>query len=124
MGDQAEAWSRAADVYEKEFIDPYREPKGNRLLEAIESIDGAALAVADLGCGIGPLLPLLASRFARVVAVDFAPGMLARARERCAGLANVTFEQRELDDLTPLHGTLDVAVAVNSLVLPDVGRLE
>src|SRR5688572_22215156 len=124
MGDQAEAWSRAAEVYEKEFIDPYRDAEGNRLLEALAGLDGAALTAADLGCGIGPLLPVLAAKFAHVAAVDFAPGMLDRAKERCAGLTNVTFHRRELTDLAPLHGTLDVAVAVNSLVLPDVGRLE
>ncbi|MGL4553114.1 MAG: class I SAM-dependent methyltransferase, partial [Gemmataceae bacterium] len=71
-----------------------------------------------------PLLPTLAAKFSRVVAVDFAAGMLQRAKERCAGLANVAFEHRPLTDLKPLHGTLDVAVSVNSLVLPDLAELE
>lgn len=124
MDDQSQAWSRAADVYEKEFIDPYREADGNRLFDALNGIDATGLTVADLGCGIGPLLPRLSDSFARVVAVDFAPGMLAKARERCAGRTNVDFVHAELTDLTALHGTLDVAVAVNSLVLPDIGRLE
>lgn len=124
MSEQADAWSRAADVYEKEFVDPYRDTQGNRLLEALDGIPAEGLTVADLGCGIGPLLPRLASRFARVIAVDFAAGMLDRARERCAGLTDVSFDRRELTDLAPYHGTLDVAVAVNSLVMPDVERLE
>src|SRR5207248_8679995 len=33
---------------------------------------------------------------------------------------NVTFHHRALTDLTPLHLGLDVAVAVNSLVMPDI----
>ena len=38
-------------------------------------------------------------------------------------MSNVTFLQRELTDLTGC-GPVDVAVAVNSLVLPDLGDLE
>jgi SAM-dependent methyltransferase len=124
MDDQALAWSRAAEVYEKEFIDPYADSANNRVLQALDGIDGTELTAADLGCGIGPLLPRLAARFKRVVAVDFAAGMLQRAKERCTRLTNVAFEQRPLTDLTPLHGAIDVAVAVNSLVLPDLGELE
>ena len=124
MNEQADAWSRAAEVYEKEFIDPYRDVGGNRLLEALDALDGSTLTVGDLGCGIGPLLPILAKKFRQVIAVDFAEGMLQRAKERCAGLTNVTFEHRPFTDLAPMHGTLDVAVAVNSLVLPNLAELE
>jgi SAM-dependent methyltransferase len=125
MPDQAHHWSRAAEVYEKEFIDPYLPGVRNPLRDAISALpDTASQTVADLGCGIGPLLPFLAERFRRVVAVDFAEGMLQRARERCAGLRNVEFLQSSLTDLRPLHGQEDVAVSVNSLVLPDVGELK
>ena len=79
---------------------------------------------ADLGCGVGPLLPLLAKLFRRVIALDFAAAMLKRARERCRELANVEFLHQPFTDLAPLVGRLDVAVAVNSLVLPDIGELE
>jgi len=125
MSDQAEHWSRVADAYETEFVDPYLPEVHNPLPAALEPLAGdGSLAAADLGCGVGPLLPLLAQRFQHVHAVDFADGMLARARERCAGLGNVEFLRCALTDLAPLAGRVDVAVAVNSLVLPDVGDLD
>lgn len=125
MADQAESWSRAAAGYEREFIDPYRPDVRSPLLGALRRrAAGGARAVADLGCGTGPLLPFLAEHFAEVYAVDFAPGMLERARQRAADLPGVTFLQRSLTDLGCLAGRIDVAVAVNSLVLPDLRQLE
>jgi SAM-dependent methyltransferase len=118
-------WSEAAARYEAEFVDPYRADVKNPLLERLERWPRAGRkTVADLGCGIGPLLPLLSRRFGKVVAVDFAAGMLERARQRCWGVDNVTFLHRPLTDLAPLAGQLDVAVAVNSLVMADVNDLE
>ncbi|MBY0229554.1 MAG: class I SAM-dependent methyltransferase [Gemmataceae bacterium] len=123
MTDQSRAWSEAAAGYEAEFIDPVRRPGPNPLLDALAALPRAAsLVAADLGCGAGPLLPLLSSTFLQVHAVDFAPGMLERARTHAA--PNISFHQRSLADLSPLHGTLDAAVAVNSLVMPDLGDLE
>jgi SAM-dependent methyltransferase len=125
MPDQSHFWSRAAATYEQDFIDPYLPGVRNPLPRALEALaDRGRGTAADLGCGVGPLLPALAKLFRRVVAVDFAEGMLKRARERCHGLANVEFLHRPLTDLAPLAGQLDAAVAVNSLVLPDVGDLE
>src|SRR5262245_48981407 len=125
MADQAEPWSRAASSYEEEFVDPYRADVRSPLLDALRRIAAPpAKAVADLGCGIGPLLPFLAEHFPTVYAVDFAPGMLERARKRCAGLKNVQFLQHRLTDLGALTGRVDVAVAVNSLIMPEVTDLE
>jgi SAM-dependent methyltransferase len=125
MSDQAHYWSQAAGRYEQEFVDPYREPKENPLLLGLDGIaEPGSKTVADLGCGIGPLLPILAERFERVIAVDFALGMLERARARCTGLENVEFVQANLTDLDFLTGRLDVAVAVNSLIQPEVSTIE
>jgi ubiquinone/menaquinone biosynthesis C-methylase UbiE len=44
---------------------------------------GAAL---DFGCGTGEKTAILATKASKVTAVDITPGMLDRARARCAGL--------------------------------------
>ncbi len=124
MTDQAKHWSEAAEGYEEAFIDPYLPDVRNPLRPALTALAAKTKTAADLGCGIGPLLPFLAEQFGRVVAVDFAEGMLARARERCRGLTNIEFQPGELTDLTQLADRVDVAVAVNSLVLPDTGALD
>jgi SAM-dependent methyltransferase len=124
MADQDQSWSRAAGFYETAFVDPYRLDVRNPLLKVLRRLADPAKIVADLGCGIGPLLPTLSQLFHTVHAVDFAEGMLERAHQRCAGLNNVLFLQRSLTDLTPLAGQLDVAVAVNSLVMPDIPDVE
>src|SRR5947209_154120 len=119
MPTQDHFWSRAAPSYEQEFVDPYAADVRSPLLKEVRALaDPARGTAADLGCGIGPLLPVLAEHFRTVYAVDFAEGMLERARQRCRGLANVTFLHRPLTDLAPLAGAVDLAVAVNSLVMP------
>ena len=125
MNDQAAAWGKAASIYEREFVDPDLPEVKNPVRPLLNALARrGATVVADLGCGTGPLLPFLAQTFATVYAVDFAEGMLVRAREAASGAKNVTFMRRPLQDLTPLHGQLDVAVAVNSLVMPDVRDID
>ncbi|MFN2464909.1 MAG: class I SAM-dependent methyltransferase [Candidatus Dormibacteria bacterium] len=45
--------------------------------------------VLEIGCGIGRITRALASRAARVVAIDVSPGMIAGAREALAGIDNI-----------------------------------
>ena len=125
MTDQAHFWSRAAKSYEDDFVDPYRAEVRSPLVHALRRLaDPSHKIVADLGCGIGPLLPFLSEHFRQVFAIDFAEGMLQRARERCHNLRNVQFFHLPLTDLASLFQRIDVAVAVNSLVMPDIAELE
>jgi len=124
MSEQAKHWSKAASSYEKEFINPFRADVRNPLKKTLARLAKTRRVVADLGCGIGPLLPFLSKRYEEVHALDFAAGMLERARQRVGDAGNVTFHQRAFTDLTPLHGKLDVAVSVNSLVLPSIEDIE
>ena len=71
------------------------------------------------------MLPTLVDRFAEVYALDFAPAMLRKARERLGqDAAGVTFLHRSMDDLADLAGKIDLAVAVNSVVMPDVRMID
>ncbi len=120
-------WSRHAADYEDIFLDPYEPGVVNPLWLALEAVaDPGTKTIADLGCGTGPLLPYLAVRFQNVIALDFAPTMLERAWARLdiPAHARTTFLERPMHELDDLAGRLDVAVAVNSLVMPDLRLLD
>lgn len=67
--------------------------------------------VGDLGCGTGQMAASLAPFVGRVVAVDSSAAMLAAARTRLGGLANVEVREGELERLPLADGELDAAVA-------------
>ncbi len=119
---QGRYWSRHASRYDEVFLDPFRPGVENPVPVALANLPEAhRKSVIDLGCGTGPLLPLLVETFAEVHALDFAPGMIREARERLGVLADrVAFHNRTMDQLDDLKGRFDAAVAINSLVMPDV----
>jgi SAM-dependent methyltransferase len=126
LDDQDRQWGRAAARYDELFLDAFHPDVESPLIAALNAVaDPGSKTVADLGCGTGPLLPHLVERFGRVVALDFAPAMVAKARDRLgADAARVTFLTRPMHDLDDLAGALDVAVAVNSVVMPDVRLID
>ncbi len=126
MQDQDHFWSRVAKIYEREFVDPYRaDVRDNPLKKVLRRLrDPEKRVVADFGCGIGPLLPFLSRHFKTVYAVDFAEGMLERARAHARACSNVRYLQASFTNLHALPEPVDVAVAVNSLVLPNPAELE
>jgi SAM-dependent methyltransferase len=120
--EQGRQWSRAAARYEELFLDAFHEGVESPLLAALGRVaEPGSKTVIDLGCGTGPLLPHLVGRFGRVVALDFAPAMIELAKKRLGRkAAKVAFQTRPMHELDDLAGSIDVAVAVNSLVMPDV----
>lgn len=120
----ARAWDRVAADYFNEVVSPFEGGIPTPLLRALDAVPRAdRRTVADLGCGLGMLLPALAERFRRVLAIDFSPAMLARARAACR-LRHVTFHRADLVDLSPFAGQLDVAVTVNAVLTPAPDRLD
>jgi SAM-dependent methyltransferase len=79
----------------------------------------------EVGCSIGVLTRLLASRCDAVVAIDAAEAPLVEARRRCADLPGVRFEQIFVPDEWP-DGEFDLILlseVVYYLSREDVGRL-
>jgi trans-aconitate methyltransferase len=80
----AQTWDQLSNTYFEEISSPFEEEVVNPLVTFLDAMpEREDLTVADLGCGIGNLLPFLAARFRKVVAVDFSSGMLRQARARC-----------------------------------------
>jgi SAM-dependent methyltransferase len=68
--------------------------------------------VADLGCGTGNASELLAGHVREVIAVDFSEPMLAAARQRLAGAANVRFLSGGLENLPLSDSSVDATVCM------------
>ena len=98
-----------------------RELFGERFdLQGLAGLLDGRWVVGDLGCGTGQLAAALAPFVRRVIAVDGSRAMLAAARRRLAGFANVALRHGELEAL-PIHDrALDAAVLCLALHhLPD-----
>jgi SAM-dependent methyltransferase len=63
---------------------------------------GPEVRVLEIGCGIGRLVGALAPQVGQVTGLDVSPGMIAQARGRCAGLANVALGVSSGRDLSGL----------------------
>ncbi len=114
----AKDWDFIAERYHEEITSPFQEGVINPIFDAIRAIPNKqALTVADLGCGLGPLLPFLSKNFKKVIAIDFSPQMLEKASGRVHA-ENVTFHHCSLTDLSPFYHQFDVAVSVNSILFP------
>lgn len=93
------------------------------LLPTLLSLLPGDLVVADLGCGTGEAVHLLAPSVGQVIGVDREQAMLEAAAVRCLGLSNVALRQGGLEDLPLCDGEVDAALLM--LVLhhvDDVGR--
>jgi SAM-dependent methyltransferase len=89
------------------------------LLPALLALLPPDLVVADLGCGTGDTLAMLAPFVGRAVGVDREPAMLAAASARLEGTPHVELRHGTLEDLPLRDGELDAAMLM--LVLHHVG---
>jgi ubiquinone/menaquinone biosynthesis C-methylase UbiE len=72
-------------------------------------------AALEIGCGIGRFQEALAPDVELCVGIDISGEMIANARARCAGLANVRFMQSSGQDLAPFaDASFDLVLAVDS----------
>ena len=79
------------------------------------SLLGPDQRVLEIGCGIGRMQAALAPRVAEAVGIDISPKMVAAARRRCRGLANVRFSVVSGRDLAEFPAErFDLVLAVDS----------
>jgi len=78
-------WNRLADDFESEVCDITREERTGKLDRYVDAVKlpRRDAVLVDLGCGIGTFVSKFGSRFARIVAVDHASRIVARAKASC-----------------------------------------
>ena len=118
------AFERAAAGYDAAAF--LQHEVGERLAERLDLLrDFRPRRILDAGCGTGALTERLACRYrgARVVALDIAPAMLARARRRGPWLRRPACVCGDIEALPLASGRFDLVVS--SLALqwcPDLER--
>lgn len=112
----ASRWDAYVEGYERTF-ERLTDAFAGQALDLIEPLQGAALL--DLAAGAGGAALQAARRGAHVTAVDAAPGMVARIRERAraAGLGGVTAHVMDGTALDLPAGAFDAALSSFGVVL-------
>jgi SAM-dependent methyltransferase len=113
-----ERWDAIADAYDEEVLSVYDHDRRGLVREKIKKYGSRSLSASDLGCGLGKFLPLLAKAFKQVHACDYSAGLLERARQDNAGLANLQIEKVDLSNGAVRLPKVDFTLCVNVLLTP------
>src|SRR5258707_7336756 len=124
-------WNRRAAHFDEDFGHSIRTPAEraawDRILDLILPAAGV-LEALDIGCGTGFLSLELASRGHRVIGVDFAPSMIAQARNKAAERqAAIRYAEADAEQLPFTAGSFDIAVSRHllwTMPQPDVAMSE
>ena len=118
-------WDKYAKNYHKEIISPLQKKVINPLFSDILKIaNRKKLIVADVGTGIGDLLPFLSQNFKKVYAIDFSKKMLKIAKQRNSLVNNIIFKEADLRKLVDLDLKLNMIISVNSILGPSFEQVE
>ncbi len=112
-------WNAVAPTYDNQVFNSAAADATGVLGGRLDELAAPGQVACDFGCGVGHYLPLLAPRFKRVVAIDFAGDLLAQAQERHAGLGNVAFLQADLARGRRRLPRAHVGFCTNVLIHPD-----
>lgn len=105
LEDQVRYYRERAATYDLDMDWHSDEPELRKLLDPVEDwfadlpIRGQVLEIA---CGTGAWTQRLSARADRVHAIDVAPEMIERAREKVAGIGDVVFEVADVYEWQPL----------------------
>ena len=108
-------WNRRAPTFDEDFGHSIRTPAEraawDRILDLVLPA-GAAVDVLDVGCGTGFLGFELTARGHRVTGVDFAPAMIAAARQKAEehGVA-IRFEEGDAENLRFAPRSFDLVIS-------------
>jgi SAM-dependent methyltransferase len=107
-------WGRRAAHFDADFGHSIRTREERAAWDRVFSLalgGREGLQALDIGCGTGFLSLELAARGHRVTGIDFAPAMLALAKEKAANVgAAIQFEEADAENLPFAPGSFDLVI--------------
>jgi len=114
-------WDNVAFVYDI-FANGINRKANKALCAAVERLISPSDEVLECACGTGLLTGVMAPRCKSLVATDFSPKMLKRAKRKFGKYGNVRFAQENILHLSYPGARFDAVVAANVIHLLDEPR--
>ena len=114
-------WDNVAFVYDI-FANVINRKANKALCAAVERLIFPSDEVLECACGTGLLTGVMAPRCKSLVATDFSPKMLKRAKRKFGKYGNVRFAQENILHLSYPDARFDAVVAANVIHLLDEPR--
>jgi hypothetical protein len=118
-------WNALAENFEKDVCDISREETADQIKRYVAraKIPKADAVLVDMGCGIGTFIRQYGPRFAQIVGVEYAASIIARAKQRCAGVGGVTWHTAGVEAAGKRIGPIaDLTVCMNVITVPSAGN--
>lgn len=117
MSDRSRFWDRIAKRYAKRPVAD--EAAYQKKLEITREYFRLDMEILEIGCGTGSTAILHAPYVKHIHATDISSKMIeiAQGKADAAGITNVSFEQKAIDELEVDDGSLDAVLALSVLHL-------
>ena len=104
------------DIFENIYNGKVYTGTGKKVAEFIEPSD----EVLECACGTGAISIYIAQKCKKLIATDFAPGMLRQAEKKCRKYSNVVFKKADITNIKCKDERFDKVVAGNVIhLLPE-----
>ncbi|MGB3526714.1 MAG: class I SAM-dependent methyltransferase [Flavobacteriales bacterium] len=111
-----QAWDDVAATFEDDIFSVPEHDRKQKILQRVQRYAKKDGSAADIGCGIGRTVPMLAEHFATVHATDISSECLSVAEKRNARYHNVVYHHADLSQPLPFP-RVDFALCINVLLI-------
>lgn len=113
-------WDRIAGEFDQYIFDPLESDENRVILNHIDRASSKGAIACDYGCGIGRYLPILASRFKTIYAIDFSERCLDLAIEKYRNIDNIFYVKGNLANPRLSIEKNHFAISINVLITPSL----
>ena len=107
------------DLFENVYNHKVYAGTGKKVAEFIDPAD----EVLECACGTGAITVCIAEKCRRLIATDYASGMLKQAKRKCRKFRNVSFKRVDITSIKCRNDRCDKVVAGNVIhLLPEPGK--
>ncbi|MEJ1970361.1 MAG: methyltransferase domain-containing protein [Rhizomicrobium sp.] len=114
-------WDSLADDFEREVCDITRETRSGLIARLVRGLAPSpqSSVLVDLGCGLGTFVGRYGRQFRESYAVEHAPRIIARARQRLKGRDGITWMTSDIPSAVRRIGRCaDLTVCMNVITMP------